>query len=68
MVLNLVHRSDYLDLVEKLPFMSNRDIASFMQRASKAEHRFYGEDLMKIVQKPASLDDSMRMIPLSQLW
>ena len=67
MVLNLVHRSDYLDLVEKLPFMSNRDIASFMQRASKAEHRFYGEDLMKIVQKPASLDDSMRMIPLSQL-
>ena len=38
-----------------------------MQRASKAEHRFYGEDLMKIVQKLASLDDSMRMIPLLQL-
>ena len=60
-------RSDYLDLVKKLPFMNNSDIASNMQRGSKAEHRFYGEDLMKIVQKLASLDDSMRMIPLSQL-
>ena len=47
--------------------MNNSDIASNMQRGSKAEHRFYGEDLMKIVQKLASLDDSMRMIPLSQL-
>ena len=59
--------SDYRDLVKKLPSMNNSDIASFIKRASKAEHRFYGEDLMKIVQKLASLDDSMRMIPLSQL-
>ena len=51
-------RSDYLDLVKKLPFMNNSDIASNMQRGSKAEHRFYGEYLMKIVQKLASLDDS----------
>ena len=59
--------SDYRDLVKKLPFMKNSDIASNMQRASKAKHRFYGEDLMKIVQKLTSLDDSMRMIPLSKL-
>jgi len=36
-------RSDYLDLVKNLSFMNNSDIASNMQRASKAEHRFYGE-------------------------
>jgi hypothetical protein len=38
-----------------------------MQRASKDKHRLYGEDLMKIVQKLSSLDDSMSMIPPSQL-
>jgi hypothetical protein len=47
--------------------MNNKEIASFMQRASKAEHRFYGEDLMKIVQKLTDLPDSMKMIQLSQL-
>ena len=38
-----------------------------MQRASKDKHRFYGKDLMKIVQKLTDLPDSMRMIQLSQL-
>ena len=59
--------SDYRDLVKKLPFMKNSDIASNMQRASKTEYRFYGEDLMKIVQKLTDLPDSMSMIQLSQL-
>ena len=60
-------RSDIYDLVKKLPFMNNSDIASNMQRASKAKHRFYGENLMKIVQKLTDLPDSMSMIQLSQL-
>ena len=55
------------DLHTLLPPMNKSSIASFMQKTSKVEHRFYGEDLMKIVQKLTSLDDSMRMIPLSQL-
>jgi hypothetical protein len=59
--------SDYLDLDKKLSSMTNRDIASFMQRASKDKDRFYGEDLMKIVQKLTDLPDSMSMIQLSQL-
>jgi hypothetical protein len=32
-------RSDYRDLDKKLQSMNNSDIASFMQRASKAKHR-----------------------------
>ena len=39
------------DLDTLLPPMNKSSIASFMQKTSKAEHRFYGEDLMKIVQK-----------------
>jgi hypothetical protein len=50
-------RSDIYDLDKKLPFMNNSDIASNMQRASKAKHRFYEENLMKIVQKLTDLPD-----------
>jgi len=55
------------DLDTLLPPMNKSSIASFMQKTSKAEHRFYGEDLMKIVQKLTDLPDSMSMIQLSQL-
>ena len=60
-------RSVIYDLDKLLPPMNNSSIASFMQKTSKAEHRFYGEDLMKIVQKLTDLPDSMSMIQLSQL-
>ncbi len=55
------------DLDKLIPPMNKSNIASFMQKTSKAKRRFYGEDLMKIVQKLADLPDSMRMIQLSQL-
>ena len=60
-------RSVIYDLDKLLPPMNNSSIASFMQKTSKAEHRLYGEDLMKIVQKLTDLPNSMYMIPLSQL-
>jgi hypothetical protein len=55
------------DLDTLLPPMNKSSIASFMQKTSKAKHRFYGEDLMKIVLKLTDLPDSMSMIQLSQL-
>jgi len=57
----------YGDLDELLPNMTNRSIASFMQRISRDKHRFQREDLMKIVQRLVALPDRMDMIPLSQL-
>jgi hypothetical protein len=55
------------DLDTLLPPMNKSSIASFMQKTNKAKHRFYGEDLMKIVLKLTDLPDSMRAIQLSQL-
>jgi len=55
------------DLDTLIPPMNRSSIASFMQKTSKYKHRFYGEDLMKIVQKLTDLPDSMSMIQLSQL-